>query len=236
MSYAVRRLSIMLFGGQNFQPMALSCAAFSKLGVVMTVAIDAYYDFRSPYAYFAAHRIRKGLFRSPIDVEWVWRPVSMNILLNLQAGRGPWDAYVDPLAPPKRAHLLADVRRCARFFDAPMRPLKPSRPDSVPALCVAAMLDSESHAIFRNAIFEALWEQQLDIADTNTLAMCLERAGKAHDVLTNAQSAEARTALKEQTEAAYATGVFGVPSFVFKDEVFFGNDRLEMLAWRLGQA
>jgi hypothetical protein len=40
--------------------------------------------------------------------------------------------------------------------------------------------------------------------------------------------------LAEDTRRAYANGIFGVPTFVCNDELFFGNDRLDMLAWRLG--
>jgi 2-hydroxychromene-2-carboxylate isomerase len=62
----------------------------------MPLTIEAYYDFRSPYAYFANHRIRQGLFVSPVPVKWFWRPVSIDVLLNLQAGRDAWAVYSDP--------------------------------------------------------------------------------------------------------------------------------------------
>jgi len=41
--------------------------------------------------------------------------------------------------------------------------------------------------------------------------------------------------LVTQSMQAYETGIFGVPSFVAHDEIFFGADRLDMLAWRLEQ-
>jgi 2-hydroxychromene-2-carboxylate isomerase len=200
----------------------------------MAVTIEAYYDFRSPYAYFAAHRIREGLFVPPVTVEWRWRPVSIDVLLNLQAGRDPWATYADPLAAPKRAHMLADVRRSAAFYGAPLRPPKPPRPNSIPALCVTALLDADLHDVFRNSIFDALWQQQLDIADPTTLTTCLARVGKDPTILDYAFSAAARAGLADQTKLAYASGIFGVPSFGYEHEVFFGNDRLDMLAWRLG--
>jgi 2-hydroxychromene-2-carboxylate isomerase len=200
----------------------------------MAVTIEAYYDFRSPYAYFAAHRIREGLFVPPVAVEWRWRPVSIDVLLNLQAGREPWATYADPLAAPKRAHMLADVRRCAAFYGAPLRPPKPPRPNSIPALCVAALLGPDLQDAFRNSIFDALWQRQLDIADPNTLTTSLGRADKDPTILDRAFSSAARAELADETKLAYAGGIFGVPSFVYEREVFFGNDRLDMLGWRLG--
>lgn len=200
----------------------------------MPVTVEAYYDFRSPYAYFADHRIRAGSFAPPVPVRWRWRPVSIDVLLNLQAGREVWADYSDPLSGPKRAHLVADVRRCAAFYHVRLRPPKPPRPNSIPALCVAAALGAENHDAFRHAVFEALWQQQRDIADPAVLAECLVTAGNEPELATRATTSEAREALADDTRRAYADGVFGVPTFVCNDEVFFGNDRLDMLAWRLG--
>jgi 2-hydroxychromene-2-carboxylate isomerase len=68
----------------------------------------------------------------------------------------------------------------------------------------------------------------------NVLAECLARAGTDPDLARRAATSEAREALAEDTRRAYANGIFGVPTFVCNDELFFGNDRLDMLAWRLG--
>jgi 2-hydroxychromene-2-carboxylate isomerase len=85
----------------------------------VTVRIETYYDFRSPYAYFADYRVRKGDLGFASNVEWVGRPVFIDVILNLQAGHEPWASYVDTLIPPKRAYLMADIRRVAEFYGAP---------------------------------------------------------------------------------------------------------------------
>jgi 2-hydroxychromene-2-carboxylate isomerase len=200
----------------------------------MPATIEAYYDFRSPYAYFANHRIREGSFLPPVPVKWLWRPVSIDVLLNLQMGRDAWAAYSDPLSGPKRAHLLADVRRNAAFYNVRLRPPKPPRPNSIPALCAAALLGPEGHDDFRNAVFDALWQQQRDISDPDVLAECLTRAGRDPDLVDRAFTSEIREALADDTKRGYARGIFGVPTFVCNNEVFFGNDRLDILGWHLG--
>lgn len=197
--------------------------------------VDFYFDFRSPYAYFAATRVRRRQFKPTGDVDWRWHPVSIDVLLNLQAGRAPWAAYVDPLSVPKRAHLIADVRRAAAYHDIPLRPPKPSRLNSIPALCAAARLDVDDRGPFREAVFTALWQEQRDIGRPEILAQYFPRQS-ATAMLAYAFSPEARQALAERTVQAYARGVFGVPTFVWDGELFFGNDRLEMLAWRLEAA
>jgi 2-hydroxychromene-2-carboxylate isomerase len=198
-----------------------------------SASVDFYFDFRSPYAYFAATRVRRSQFKPARDVDWRWHPVSIDVLLNLQAGRAPWADYVDPLPAPKRAHLIADVRRTAAFHDIPLRPPKPSRPNSIPALCAAAQLDRNDRGPFKDAVFTALWQEQRDIGNPEILAHYLPRQSAA-ETLAYAFSPDARQALAGRTVEAYARGIFGVPTFVWNDEVFFGNDRLDMLAWRLG--
>jgi 2-hydroxychromene-2-carboxylate isomerase len=196
----------------------------------MTTTIDVFYDFRSPYAFFASHRIRRGDFARS-DVGWIWQPVSIDVLLNLQAGREPFAPYVDPLSGAKRAHLIADVRRLASYYGVPLRPTKPPRPNSIPALQLAATLEDGERARFSDAVFDVLWQEQADISEANVLARCLTKSGARDDVLDRAFESSARTDVAERTAKAYAQGVFGVPTFAQDNELFFGNDRLDLLLW-----
>ncbi len=201
------------------------------------VAGDAYYDYRSPFAYFAAHRIRARKISTPIDIEWRWLPVSIDVLLNMQASKPDWAPYSDPLAPPKRKNFLTDVVRSAEYYSLPIRPPNPPRSNSLPALCASQKLTWEGveHDDFRAAVFEALWQKQLDIGDKRVLFDCAQKSGVAQGLIEASFTPEAKDELARATHEAYALGVFGVPSFVSGGELFFGNDRLDVLAWRLGR-
>jgi 2-hydroxychromene-2-carboxylate isomerase len=201
--------------------------------VAMSAPIDIYYDFRSPYAYLAWWRIRREQTFS--SWKWRWKPVSIDVLLNLQAGREPLAPYVDPLPPPKRKHFLADVRRSANFFGAPLSPPHQPRPDPAPALCVALRLAQGgiAHDRFIDMVFEAMWQHRSDIGTREVLAKCLISAALEERVIESAVPPEARSELVTQSMQAYEAGIFGVPSFVAQGEIFFGADRLDMLAWRL---
>ena len=200
----------------------------------MTAPIDVYYDFRSPYAYLAWWRIRHGFLGS---ATWRWRPVSIDVLLNLQAGREPRATYLDPLAPPKRRHFLLDVRRSADFYGAPLVAPHVPRPDPTQALCTALLLEQNSSLpdAFIDAIFEAMWQRSRDIGAREILSDCLERATLDVALADQAFSGELRNALVVHTAAAYQDGIFGVPTFVANGEIFFGADRMDMLAWSLRQ-
>lgn len=140
-------------------------------------SIDFYYDFRSPYACFATTRLDLS---TSAGASIRWRPVFIDVLLNLQQGRKPWDEWHDILSPPKRAHFMADIFRLIEYWKVPFRMPSPARPNANAAMSIAALLD---------------------------------RDGVEH--------------------SAFRRGVFGVPTFVVGDELYFGADRMELLASRL---
>ena len=84
-------------------------------------------------------------------------------------------------------------------------------------------------------VFEAMWQHRGDIGAREVLASCLISAGLEEAVIESATAPGARNRLVAQSMEAYDMGIFGVPSFVAHGEIFFGADRLDMLAWRLEQ-
>ena len=82
-------------------------------------------------------------------------------------------------------------------------------------------------------MFTALWREQRDVGDIQVLTDCLLRSGGDEALAAQAFATTARAELAERTTRAYARGVFGVPSFVHDGDVFFGADRLDLLAWKL---
>lgn len=200
--------------------------------------IETYYDFRSPYAYFADFRIRQGHVQFSSNVEWIGRPIFIDVILNLQFGREPWAPFVDTLIAPKRAYLMADIRRMAAFYGAPYKPWWkwPARPNQIPALCVASLLSGEIEQGFRSIMFDSLWRDGIDIADPGFLKTALARAGGSPNLIDQAADPGVQEALTKRTTEAYANGVFGTPSFVCNGELYFGADRLEVLAWKLSAA
>src|SRR5438876_3034251 len=167
----------------------------------MSAKIETYYDFRSPYAYFADYRVRKGNIGFDKDVEWIGRPIFIDVILNLQAGREPWAPLGDTLIPPKRAYLMADIRRMAEFYGAPYQPSWkwPSRPNQIPALCVASLLSGKPEQSFRSIIFDGLWHGQMDIADPKVLTDALERAGGDPSILERSRDPSVHDALTKRT-------------------------------------
>ena len=84
-------------------------------------------------------------------------------------------------------------------------------------------------------VFEAMWQHRSDIGTREVLTNCLISAGLGEAVIESAVSPAIRSELVAQSMQAYGIGIFGVPSFMAHGEIFFGADRLDMLAWRLEQ-
>jgi 2-hydroxychromene-2-carboxylate isomerase len=87
--------------------------------------------------------------------------------------------------------------------------------------------------VFVRAVYQANFAEDQDIADRRVIAACLRSVNQdAETILDAAGSAETKTMLRQQTERAVDLGIFGAPSFIAGQELFWGNDRLEeALSW-----
>jgi 2-hydroxychromene-2-carboxylate isomerase len=166
--------------------------------------------------------------------EICWKPASIDVLLNLQQGREPWAEIIDPLCPPKRAHFMADLFRLIEFWKIPFSMPSPAIPACNQAMAIAALLeyDGVEHAEYRNAVFKAVWQDQKDGNDPAVLRSCLD-AGNHKAKFIDRAASDGVDLLTRNTVAAYGRGVFGVPTFILGEELYFGADRMELLATRL---
>lgn len=190
--------------------------------------VEFYYDFRSPFAYFATQRMS---LLTDKGAEISWRPVFVDVLLNLQQGQEPWDEPTDPFCPPKRAHFMADIFRLIEFWKIPFQMPSPVKPSANLAMAIAALLEQDEieHSSFRDAVFRAIWQEQRDASDPAVLRSCLEVADLGRDLIDRAAE-KGVDLLTRDTVSAFGRGVFGTPTFVCGDELYFGADRMELIA------
>jgi 2-hydroxychromene-2-carboxylate isomerase len=76
-------------------------------------------------------------------------------------------------------------------------------------------------------VYTANFAEDRDISDAAVVETILAQMGQASGLLAEAESREAKAALRAETDRAAALGIFGAPTFVVGDELFWGNDRLE---------
>jgi 2-hydroxychromene-2-carboxylate isomerase len=187
--------------------------------------VEFFFDPVSPYAWLASKQLRKitdaGL---RIDCQ----PVLFAGLLNAHGQKGPAEIEA------KRRYVFADAVReadrsgCA-FKGPPTHPFNPLR-----ALRMCIALDDPSERLtFAKALLKAAWEDEKELGDASTLESIADACGFADHKLGNAaEQAEIKNRLMQATTRAIELGVFGVPTFLFRGELFWGSDRIDALLWR----
>ena len=189
--------------------------------------VRLYFDFISPYSYLALTRAES--FAREHGVRWEVRPVLYAALLEARGLIGPAEE------PAKREYTARDVVRCADRMGVTLAGL-PAHPfNSLAALRTACLFQEDARAIEIVArIGKRGWGLGLDLTDLTVLAGALEEIGiDAHDLPERIQAPGVKDLLRANTEAALGDGVFGVPSFVWEGELFWGHDRMDHLADRI---
>jgi carboxymethylenebutenolidase len=122
-----------------------------------------------------------------------------------------------------RALLGAELNLEPRFFPVD---------DSLAATMVIAQGQRGGDmGALSGALLLAVWAQERDIADPATLtAIAGEQGLDGEDLLSASKKPGVAAAYQANTEAAIAAGVFGAPTFVVGDELFWGQDRLDFVA------
>jgi 2-hydroxychromene-2-carboxylate isomerase len=191
--------------------------------------LEFWYEFASTYSYPTAMRIERLAGEAQVDVRW--RPFLLGpIFKALGWNDSPFNIYV-----AKGRYMWRDLERVCTAEGLPLKLPPVTFPQNgLKAARLALSGEREGWTPdFTRAVFLANYAGQKDISDDATLRAILEALGIDAEAAVEAANAPAnKDALKQQTEEAQARGLFGAPSFVVGDELFWGNDRLETaLEW-----
>jgi 2-hydroxychromene-2-carboxylate isomerase len=188
------------------------------------VTVGFTWDFSSPFSYLASTQIAAFAARTGATV--VERPI---LLGGLFRAIGTPEVPLATFSEPKQRHVMADLVRWSKHWSVPFR--FPSRfpTASLKPLRVWYALPEARRAGFRDATFRAYWAEDRDISDDAVLAACVGDEAAARDALAKAGSDEVKAALRGATEDAVARGVFGVPTFTVEGELYWGQDRLDLV-------
>jgi len=198
----------------------------------MPAPIRFYFDFASPYAYFALAGIERLAQEHGRTVEW--RPILAWAVLKVQGIAPPMDV------PVKKSYFLTDMKRSATFHGVPYRhPAKLPLSSHLAARLYHALAEHDLPAAkaFGRDAFTAFFTRAEDISDESVVIGLAARHGLGEDEARNTMSGRlGRERLAAMVDAATADGVCGSPFFMVDGEPFFGADRLPQIAWRLAQA
>jgi 2-hydroxychromene-2-carboxylate isomerase len=191
--------------------------------------IEFWYEFASPYSYLAAGHIEGLAAEKRLAIEW--RPFLLGPIFKTRA-HDP-SPFQNP-SPAQRRYRWRDVQRLCAAAGLPLRlPSAYPRNGLLAARVALVAIDEGWGPTFTRAAFHANFAEDRDIGAPAVMGALVAALG--HDaaaVLERAASPANKERLKASGEAAIRRGIFGAPSFLVGEELFWGNDRLEQaIAW-----
>ena len=184
-------------------------------------SIHFYFDYISPYAYFAWRRLPSLAKKYNRQIEA--HPIVFGKLLDKWGQLGPAEI------PPKKNWLN---RYCLRYSAINGFEYNPPKKHPFNPLAALRMSLKEVSGINQfqviDAIFEGGWSQGADLGDLPTLIALLEKQS-INGVNFSQQISKrcVKDSLINETKVAIDMGVFGVPSIIIDDNLFWGNDQME---------
>src|SRR6185436_478058 len=189
----------------------------------MASPVDFWFEFASTYSYLAASRVERLAHAAGVVV--VWHPFLLGPIFGAQGWNdSPFNVY-----PIKGRYMWRDMERlCARYGIPFRRPSRFPRNGLLAARVVIAGKDAGWVPTFVRNVYRANFGDDQEISQPTVLATLLRDVGANPDaLLADAASPDVKDHLRAQTEQAQRLGIFGAPSFVVRDELFWGNDRLD---------
>ena len=187
----------------------------------MIKSFDFYFDFVSPYSFLAHKEISKIEKKNSIKIKY--KPILLGGLHNLHGIKAP--AFI----PAKAKHMVRDCKLIAeknkiRFkFNSyfPIRSLNLMR-----GVLVAEEDNFKNYYI--DNIFNSIWQDGLNMNDEIIIQKVLKNLNvNPKTFLLRSTSSSIKDSLKKKTNEAYEKSIFGAPTFVSNNKIFWGQDRIE---------
>ena len=192
----------------------------------MTGTIIHYHFSLSPWAYLGLSRLEAMAHQHGAQI--IQKPVNMVETFKRTNG-----TLFKDRGAARIAYRNLELKRWKDFLSSPIKPEPAFFPcdDTLAARTVIAAREAgEMVSPLVNAVCTALWVEDRNIADRDTLAEILVASGYDADrTLKSAQSDDIGAVYEADTAEAVALGVFGSPTYVYNGELFCGQDRLDFL-------
>ena len=189
----------------------------------MIKPFDFYFDFVSPYSFLAHKKIRKIESRAKIKVRYL--PILLGGLHNLHGIKAP--AFI----PAKARHMIRDCKLIAEKNNTKFKfnsyfPIKSL--NLMRGVLVAEEDNFKSYYI--DSIFDTIWQDGLNLNDENIFYKVLKNLNvNPKTFMLRSSSSSIKDLLKKRTSEAYEKGVFGAPTFISNNKIFWGQDRIEFV-------
>ena len=197
----------------------------------MSSTIDYYLTPQSPWTYLGHQRLVQIVRASGAAVRVL--PVDFGKIFPISGG-----LPLGQRAPQRQAYRLVELRRFSQHLQTPLNlhpKFFPVAGDPAARLIIAVDEHKGSEAALgvAGAIFQAVWVQERNIADDKLLADILQECSLDGTLLAQSRSPAVQQRYEAHTQQAIEAGVFGAPSYIADGEIFWGQDRLDLLEKKL---
>ena len=186
----------------------------------MTKSIDFYFDIISPYSYLAHQKIKA--VKRERKITFIYKPFLLGGLHNLQKIIAP--AFIKP----KLKHMVSDCNLIAakdkfNFLWNSKFPL-----NSLYIMRGYLFVNTDIKDLYLDTIFDAYWKNNLDISNEKILISLIKKCKIEPNVfLDGIKNINIKNELTKVTKEAYDKEIFGAPTYVVNDKIFWGQDRLD---------
>jgi 2-hydroxychromene-2-carboxylate isomerase len=195
--------------------------------------LDFYFDVSSPWTYLAFESIQPIVDRDDVTVSW--KPILVGGVFN-KVNPSVYENRERPV-PAKARYYQKDLRGWAAYVGVEIGQPPVFPVNSVQVMRGAFVAMEEGRLVpYARAAFQRYWTELADISQPQEVRGIAEAAGLDADrLLEKIATPEYKDRLRANTDELMARGGFGSPTmFVDGDDMYFGNDRIALVAWRLG--
>jgi 2-hydroxychromene-2-carboxylate isomerase len=189
----------------------------------MIKSFEFYFDFASPYSFLAHKQIRKIEKENSIIIKYM--PILLGGLFNLSGIKANADIPIKAKYMIKDCKMWAEKNNISFKFNNyfPIKTLNLMR-------CVLVAEKKDFTQMFINKIFDAIWKDGINLNDNLIVEKLLKNLDlNPKTFLVEASEAKIKEELTNRTNDAYKKGIFGAPSFLVNNKIFWGQDRIEFV-------
>lgn len=191
-------------------------------------SIDFYYDFGSPNAYLAWKALQGTISRTGLAVNM--KPVLIGGIFKTTGNSPPWQSAAN--IKSKLSYLEIEMKRFITEHHLTKFKFNKFFPINTLLAMRGAIVSQELgiHNAYISSVFKSIWENNEDISNRENLMKLLNDDGiDGCKILKATNNKEIKEKLKKLTDESIKRGVFGLPTFFWKDEIYFGKECISQI-------
>ena len=191
------------------------------------IKVDYFMSHGSPWTFLGHNRLNKIVKK--FNVQLNMYPVNYGEIFPISGG-----LPVSKRPLQRQKIRLQELKRWAEFLNIDLIPEPKFFPSKslLPSLLIIAAKIKKTNKDFElaSSIMNALWVKELNIDEENSLKNIMDNLElDSEDLLSFAKSQECESIFKEYTKIAIEKNVFGAPTFIIDDQIYWGQDRLDFI-------